>query len=101
MAMAKKKSETKIEETNNELEAVSGESMAGYGVARATNREVKTIKTTDCFLTQTPSLRAMSGNTAVKIIFFQFNASKTAHRLPADTIKNKSSFVTDKTSPNR
>lgn len=30
--MAKKKSETKIEETNNELEAVSGESMAGYGV---------------------------------------------------------------------
>lgn len=30
--MAKKKSETKIEETNNELEAVNGESMAGYGM---------------------------------------------------------------------
>lgn len=30
--MAKKKPETKIEETNNELEAVNGESMAGYGM---------------------------------------------------------------------
>lgn len=30
--MAKKKSETKIEETNNELEAVNGEPMAGYGM---------------------------------------------------------------------
>lgn len=30
--MAKKKPETKIEEANNELEAVNGEQMAGYGM---------------------------------------------------------------------
>lgn len=32
MAMAKKKPETKIEETNDELEAANGEPMTGYGM---------------------------------------------------------------------
>ena len=69
--------------------------------ANAIKNAVMIINTADCLFTEIPSLRAMSGMTAVKICFFQFIRSRNEHATAVAAIKAKSETVTDRTSPNK
>ena len=68
---------------------------------KATNKAVISINRTDCARKEIPSLCAISELTERKTCFFQFGSNKAKQIKAHIAVKQRSLFVTDKTSPNK